>query len=108
MKAFVSPIASPATHWKALYTAALFENDKSKIALKIAEAQQAIIARRRISLSGTDTKERQVLDTALLSLQALANCFAITPNRLAGVRAASVEVVQVQASEIQAGDVQAA
>jgi len=69
----------PDKRWKELYIAALFETDKSKMPRKIAEAQIAIINRRRKAMSGTsDTKERQALDTALLSLQALANCLAIT------------------------------
>jgi hypothetical protein len=67
-------------HWKQLYVAALLEKDKSKRTRKIAEAQTAIVAQRLKSLMpGTATRERnmrerQVLDTALLSLQALANC----------------------------------
>jgi hypothetical protein len=67
-------------HWKQLYVAALLEKDKSKRTRKIAEAQAAIVAQRQKSLvqgtdmRETDMRERQVLDTALLSLQALANC----------------------------------
>jgi hypothetical protein len=34
-------------NWKDLYTAALFETDKTKLAQKIAAAQIAIAARRR-------------------------------------------------------------
>jgi hypothetical protein len=87
------------TCWKELYVAVLFENDKSKLAEKIAEAQAAIIARRRQSLgSGPNTKKKQALDTALLSLQALANCLAVTPSRVADVRAASIQPSDVRAA----------
>jgi hypothetical protein len=67
-------------HWRELYIAALFEKDRFKRMRKIAEAQTAIVAQRQKSLMpGTDKgkrdmRETQVLDTALLSLQALANC----------------------------------
>jgi hypothetical protein len=85
--------------WKELYIAALFENDKTMVATKIAEAQRAIVARRRKSLtSGTNPKERQALDTALLSLQALANCLATTPSLAAEVRAASVRSSDIRAA----------
>jgi hypothetical protein len=81
---------SSENHWKELYTGALFETDMSKIGRRIAEAQLAIVARRRKSLmSGISAKERQALDTALLSLQALANCLATSPRLAAEVRAAS-------------------
>lgn len=83
------PAGSPENRWKELYIAALFESDKSRMAPKIVEAQQAIVAQRQKSLmSGTNAKERQALDTALLSLQALANCLATTPNLVADVQAA--------------------
>jgi hypothetical protein len=71
--------------WKDLYIAALFETDKNRLFEKIAEAQTAIVApRRELYMSGQDVsesgaQERRVLDTALLSLQALANCLAIKP-----------------------------
>jgi hypothetical protein len=71
-------------YWRQLYVAALLEKDKFKRARKIAEAQAAIVAQRQRSLvrgtdvRETDVRERQVLDTALLSLQALANCLSTT------------------------------
>ncbi len=64
--------------WKELYLAALFENDKNKLAQSIAAAHAAIAARRHeILISGNDTMERRVLDNATLSLQALAQCFSM-------------------------------
>jgi hypothetical protein len=80
--------------WKDLYTAALFENDKKRLMERIEKAQLAIVARRQeIFMTGNensenDPDERQVLDTALLSLQALANCLASTPREAARSRAA--------------------
>ena len=66
--------------WKDLYVAALFENDKPKIAERIAEAQLAILARKRLlTLSTSDIRERHELDNALFSLEALRNCLAILP-----------------------------
>lgn len=87
------------TSWKELYIAALFENDKSKAAQKIVGAQMAIIARRQESFAaGMDTKERHVLDAALLCLQALANCVAIKPGLVPAIRAASIQATDVHAS----------
>ncbi|HTA22974.1 MAG TPA: hypothetical protein VK763_05530 [Terriglobales bacterium] len=66
--------------WKALYIAALFENDKPKIAGRIAEAHSAIQARRReLTLSPNDVRERHALDNALFSLEALRTCLSILP-----------------------------
>jgi hypothetical protein len=66
--------------WRQLYIAALFENDKRKLAEKIAIAQQAVGTRRQeLFASGGDTRERQVLDNALFSLHALASVLAVTP-----------------------------
>jgi hypothetical protein len=75
--------------WRALYIAALFENDRVKVAEKIAMAQHAVAARRRqLFVSGNDAQERQVLDNALFSLHALATSLAITPRLAADARAA--------------------
>jgi DNA-directed RNA polymerase len=66
------------TDWKDLYIAALFENDKTRLAQRIAAAQVAIAARRQeVLVTGNDPEERRVLDNAGFSLQALAQCFAI-------------------------------
>jgi hypothetical protein len=65
-------------NWKDMYTAALFETDKTKLAQKIAAAQIAIAARRReILVLGTDSEERRILDNAAFSLQALGECFSL-------------------------------
>jgi hypothetical protein len=74
--------ASPkqSCRWKDFYVAALFENDKLKIAQRIAEAQIEILARRReLTISATDVRERHALDNALFSLEALRTCLSILP-----------------------------
>ncbi len=63
-------------NWKQLYLAALFERNKALMPEKISEAQRVIATRRRriLDLPGGDSEERQALDTALFSLQALREC----------------------------------
>lgn len=98
MKRSPSSTTSGNKHWKDLYIAALFESDKSKLPRKIADAQIAIVDRRRkVLATASDTSERQALDTALLSLQALANCLAITTRPPAEIRA---EYVQATAARV--------
>jgi hypothetical protein len=71
--------------WRELYVAALFENDKPRIGERIAEAQMAIVARRRtLTLSVGDIRERHALDSALFSLEALRTCLAILPPGVSG------------------------
>jgi len=80
--------------WKTLYKAALFETDKTKILERIQEAQAEILSRRRIVMSPAGTlHELRAMDTALLSLQALANCV-LAPSRMLAVRRASLEAQQ--------------
>jgi len=65
-----------AESWRELYTAALFETDRSRISARIADAEQAIVARaRQLFSTGNDTiEEDQALDDALYALKALQNC----------------------------------
>ncbi len=64
--------------WKDLYTEALFEADKTKVASKIAKALIAIACRRRqLLVLGADIRERQLLDNAIFSLEALRTCLSI-------------------------------
>ena len=67
---------SKADSWRDLYTAALFETDRSRISARIADAEQAIIARaRELFSAGNDTiEEDQALDDALYALRALQTC----------------------------------
>jgi hypothetical protein len=62
--------------WRQLYTAALFETDKNRMPARIADAEQAIVARaRELFSAGNDTiEEDQALDDALYALRALENC----------------------------------
>lgn len=65
-----------ARNWRDLYTAALFETDESRIPLRIADAEKAIVARaRELFAAGADTiEEDQALDDALYALRALQSC----------------------------------
>ncbi|MGH9497907.1 MAG: hypothetical protein ACRD3L_02080 [Terriglobales bacterium] len=82
--------------WKDLYMAALFESDKPRIAERIAEAQLAIVTRkRRLTLSATDVREQHTLDNALFSLEALRLCLSIPPPGVsAGWRSRSVSALE--------------
>jgi len=62
--------------WQTLYQAALFETDRSKIPARIAQAEQAILARVKelFVAHGDHIDEDQVLDDALYALRALRNC----------------------------------
>lgn len=62
--------------WRELYTAALFETDRERIPARIANAEQAIVARaRELFAAGNDTiEEDQALDDALYALRALQSC----------------------------------
>jgi hypothetical protein len=63
-------------NWRDLYTAALFETDRSRVPNRIADAEKAIVARaRELFSAGADTiEEDQALDDALYALRALQNC----------------------------------
>ena len=89
MKRSPFPKESSRGGWKDLYIAALFENDKGRLAERIAIAQLAIGSRRReLLMSRNDPQERQHLDNALFSLHALATSLAIPPRMVAKARAA--------------------
>ena len=62
--------------WKDLYLAALFEQDKNRLAERIVTAQLAIATRRQ-ELSSGNAEVKRVLDNAAFSLQALAQCFSL-------------------------------
>ncbi len=65
----------PAT-WQALYHAALFETDRHKVPLRIAEAESAVLARIKelFFVSSDHIEEDLILDDALYALRALRNC----------------------------------
>ena len=62
--------------WPVLYQAALFETDRSKVPVRIAQAEAAIVARIQELCVKTDDhiEEDQFLDDALYALGALRNC----------------------------------
>lgn len=66
----------PALAWHVLYHAALFETDRSKLPQRIAEAEQAILARvKELFIVHADhLEEDQILDDALYALRALRSC----------------------------------
>jgi len=70
----------PEKYWKQVYLSVLFENNKATMPLRIAEAQRAMLKRRKElfnspRMDGDWAQERQALDTALFSLEALKRCF---------------------------------
>lgn len=68
--------SSPALAWHVLYHAALFETDRAKLPLRIADAEAAILARVKelFFVKSDHIEEDQILDDALYALQALRNC----------------------------------
>jgi len=63
-------------NWRALYQAALFETDTSKIQSRIEEARKALIFRSRelLKTSPNYDDETEAIENALYALQALENC----------------------------------
>lgn len=62
--------------WHLLYQDALFETDKNKMPLKIAEAEKAILGRMKelFHADGDHIEEDLILDDALYALRALRTC----------------------------------
>lgn len=62
--------------WRDLYLTALMEVDKNKTAVRIAEAEHAILNRARelFKAPGDNIQEEEALDDALYALHALKNC----------------------------------
>jgi len=71
--------ASKDPRWKALYTAALFENDRSKIPELISDAETEIVKRAHILFGapGDNIDEAEALDDALYMLRAFKNCLKV-------------------------------
>ena len=58
--------------WQALYTAAIYERDFSKLRLRISEAETAIFSRiQDLAQDADSTRERESIANALSSLRAL-------------------------------------
>jgi hypothetical protein len=72
--------------WRALYTAALFENDRSKIPALISDAEAEIVKRAHLLFGapGDNFEETEALDDALYMLRALKSCLKVqTSNQMA-------------------------
>lgn len=67
---------STAADWRDLYAAALFEDDKSQIAARVAEAELAMVERARSLFISSDPNRREVieLDQSLRMLRLLKTC----------------------------------
>ncbi|HWW13385.1 MAG TPA: hypothetical protein VN310_01885 [Candidatus Dormibacteraeota bacterium] len=65
--------------WRELYIAALFETDNNRLPARIADAENATVARaRELFFAGVDTiEEDQALDDALYALRALRTCLGL-------------------------------
>jgi hypothetical protein len=64
--------------WRQLYRAALSESDKTKLPLRIAEAERAVVLRARELFHGmggesSDNEETQALDNVMYALHVLQN-----------------------------------
>jgi hypothetical protein len=61
--------------WRKLYTAALFEVDKTKLPERIAQAEKAFALRARelFHIAGDNIEEEQALDDTMYALHALRN-----------------------------------
>jgi hypothetical protein len=76
--------------WKGLYTAALFEIDRSRMSARIAEAELEIVKRLRVLFTspGDNANETNALDDALHMLRVLKDCLKLeTTERLVLYRA---------------------
>lgn len=64
--------------WRNLYLQALFETDKTKISMRISEAERALLFREHELFTGIpDPIERDAVNAALHALHALRNCLPI-------------------------------
>ena len=63
-------------NWRELYLRAVFEDDRSRLSLRIHEAEEALNLRRRelFTTSGNNVEEREAIDHALHRLRALSYC----------------------------------
>jgi hypothetical protein len=84
MNGVTSPALTKIDRWHELYKAALFETDRKRIPTRIADAEQAIVARtRELFFSTTDNietdniEEDQAPDDALYGLRAFENCLGL-------------------------------
>jgi len=69
----------PASHWRELYQAALFETDRHRLGEKITVAERALVMRGRelFFAEDMDPAEQRAVEQALNSLHALENCLGL-------------------------------
>ena len=61
----------PSRHWKSLYRAAILESNPSLVAKRLADAEQAVLARgRELFNSSATAEEQEALEDALYALRA--------------------------------------
>ena len=79
MNGGVATCASRET-WRELYRAALFETDKSKLSVRIADAELALVLRARELFHADEDhiEEEQALDDAMYALHALRSALALS------------------------------
>ena len=67
------PQRPPPPNWRGLYVAALLEEDKERMARRIADAQKALVVRARelFQAAGDNLEEEAAIDDALYALHAL-------------------------------------
>src|SRR5262249_131663 len=72
----------PCADWREIYLLAIRETDRGKLSLRIAEAQQQIVARARelFNVPAHNIDEAQALEDSLYALQALKNCLTFRTN----------------------------
>jgi hypothetical protein len=75
MTAHSSSFPTPHHAWRDLYLQALFETDKSKICVRISEAERALLSREHeLFTEIPDPAERETVNAALHALSALRTC----------------------------------
>lgn len=72
----MKPRSSSSPNWRDLYAAALFEDDKSKIAARVVEAELAMLMRAKSLFSSSDPNRKEAieLDQSLRMLRLLKTC----------------------------------
>lgn len=75
--------------WKSLYRTAILETDKAAIPRRVAEAEQAVLARgREFFYSSTTPEEQEFLEDALYALRAFRTAWEHTGDNAASAAAA--------------------
>jgi len=75
MTAHAASFPSPHHTWRNLYLQAVYETDKSKIGMRISEAERALLSREHeLFIEIPDPVEREAVNAALHALSALRTC----------------------------------